>query len=627
MVGTVVDNYRLQEVLGTGGMGVVYKAVDTSLDKVVALKVMNPRLLGDDRFLRRFKAEARALGRLPHPHIVNVFAFRNAAPFLLIVTEYVKGGTLTDLIRRRGPLSWQAAVPLMRQTLEAIAYAHRQNIIHRDIKPGNILLTCSGAVKVTDFGLAKIPAHPAGSLGGTSAEFAAGTLCYMPPEQLDGLANVDQRGDIYALGMTFYEMLAGRTPFAPSASGFAVQKAIAAHDFPSLDQLNDDVPAPLVRIVTKAIEHAPEDRFPSADAMRAALDAWVEQTAFHEAGGPGPAAHVGHVALPLKTAPRPAVTKTQHLAASRTKRNRRSREVPRRSGVVAFLVGVSLLVSLLFTQDGWYPEPPVGEVVSPSGGMASQRQPQLLEQGAVPSTPTVSEPQEAEEQRPAPGTPLPEPAEEASPKVIVAALAAAAIERPPAPGEALRQPLVGSDSLKGIPARPPSAAEQDTPAQGVLRVKPSPWGNVYVDGAPQAYEIDYWYTLSLPAQRHRITVRNPVLDRSWTSEVDLAPGDTQDVVIDFMARVTVNVAAKDTDGQPVSGEIYVDGNPTGDWVPRKIEVYPGRHHIEVRAAGYTQLEVREAGGEVSLPLDNPGPFNQSPRTRIIHAILQKIDGG
>ena len=274
MLGKVIDSYQIQEVLGKGGMGVVYKAIDTSLDKVVALKVMNPLLVEDERFLGRFKSEAKALGRLHHPHIVSVFALRHVEQHFFIVMEYIEGVNLADRIKGHGPMDWQDALPIIEQTLQAIDYAHRQQIIHRDVKPHNILLSPGGVAKMTDFGLAKIQAVHSDTKALTRTGFTGGTLYYMPPEQLEGLLHVDHRGDIYGLGMTYYELLAGRTPFDKLSSEFAILKAIDAHDFPRLSAFNAAVPEPLVRIVMKAIEREPDDRYQSADEVLKEIEAW-----------------------------------------------------------------------------------------------------------------------------------------------------------------------------------------------------------------------------------------------------------------------------------------------------------------------------------------------------------------
>ena len=267
LIGKVVDGYQIEEVLGRGGMGIVYKAVDTSLDRVVALKVMNPLLVANEQFFRRFKAEAKVLGRLKHPNIVGVFTLRHTEDYLFIVMEYVNGGTLMDLILHHEAIPWHNTLPIIQQTLNAVDYAHRQHVIHRDIKPRNILISRSGIAQVTDFGLAKIQDLSAATHALTKTGITGGTLYYMPPEQLAGLTKVDHRGDIYSLGMTYYVMLAGRSPFEKLSSEFVVSKAIDAHDFPALGELDIDIPEPLVQIVMKAVEREPEDRYQSADEM------------------------------------------------------------------------------------------------------------------------------------------------------------------------------------------------------------------------------------------------------------------------------------------------------------------------------------------------------------------------
>ena len=188
--------------------------------------------------------------------------------------EYVEGVNLADHIKGHGAMAWQDALPIIEQTLRAIDYAHREQIIHRDVKPHNILISRAGVAKITDFGLAKIQAAHSDTKALTRTGFTGGTLYYMPPEQLEGLLHVDHRGDIYGLGMTYYEMLAGRTPFDKLSSEFSILKAIDAHDFPSLDEFNAAIPEPLVRIVMKAIEREPEDRYQSASDMLREIEAW-----------------------------------------------------------------------------------------------------------------------------------------------------------------------------------------------------------------------------------------------------------------------------------------------------------------------------------------------------------------
>ena len=268
VVGQEVDGYRILEVLGRGGMGVVYKAQNISLNRIEALKVIAPSLVQDEQFLRRFQREAQALARIQHPNIVAVYTLRHAEIGHYITMEYVEGQTLADgLIGPQG-MDWREALPIIRQLLAAFAYAHRRGIIHRDIKPRNIMLTADRVVKVMDFGLAKFyTQHDVTRTRGVS-----GTLCYMCPEQVKGQANLDQRSDIFSLGMTIYEMLAGRLPFDKDGSAFRIQRTIVEEDVPALRRLREDIPPALSAAVMKAVEKAPERRYQHAHEMHEALD-------------------------------------------------------------------------------------------------------------------------------------------------------------------------------------------------------------------------------------------------------------------------------------------------------------------------------------------------------------------
>lgn len=268
--GREIDGYRILKVLGRGGMGIVYLAEDIALSRQVALKMIDPVLARDEAFLRRFRSEARALARIQSPYIVSVHALRNTESGVFIVMEYVDGGTLADT----GRISWQRAIPFIKQILTALEHAHSVGVIHRDIKPSNIMISKSGAVKVTDFGLAKLRE---GDTVATVTQGIAGTLYYMSPEQVKGVRDLDHRSDIYSLGMTAYEMLAGQLPFDKSSGEFTIMRMIVEGKLASPGKYNKDLPDGLVRIIMKALEKDPDRRYQRAAEMREALEAFERE--------------------------------------------------------------------------------------------------------------------------------------------------------------------------------------------------------------------------------------------------------------------------------------------------------------------------------------------------------------
>src|SRR6202161_1965802 len=201
MIGAEIGNYRILEKLGEGGMGVVYKALDTSLDRMVAMKVLSADLSRNPELVERFRAEARAQANLNHTNLATLYAFLIYEGNAYMVMEYIEGETFESMIRRRGPIPENDSLPLFKQALLGIGYAHRAGIIHRDIKPSNIMLNKYGIVKVMDFGIAKV----IGARSMTRTGTQMGTVAYMSPEQIQNRP-VDIRTDIYALGITLYEM-------------------------------------------------------------------------------------------------------------------------------------------------------------------------------------------------------------------------------------------------------------------------------------------------------------------------------------------------------------------------------------------------------------------------------------
>ncbi len=199
MIGKTVGPYRILEKCGEGGMGVFYKALDITLDRIVGLKTLHPELVAKESLRERLEREAKSLARLNHRNIVTIHQYLIDDDIHYIVMEYVEGLTLSEIIASSAPMPFDNAAKLILQVLDAIGYAHKHGLIHRDIKPANILIARDGTVKVTDFGIAKL----VDSKHLTRTGQAPGSSCYMAPEQIQG-TNVDPRIDIYALGIRYF---------------------------------------------------------------------------------------------------------------------------------------------------------------------------------------------------------------------------------------------------------------------------------------------------------------------------------------------------------------------------------------------------------------------------------------
>jgi serine/threonine protein kinase len=276
VIGTEVDGYRIQSVLGRGGMGTVYKAEDVNLSRTVAIKRINPGQQERESFIHRFRSEAQALARIDSTYIVGVYALRETDIGLLIVMEYVEGGTLKDPLDRQGALAPAQAVPILEQTLQAFEDAHSAGVIHRDIKPENVMLTQDGVVKVTDFGIAKLRQPDSGETVTQGGQ--GGTLKYMSPEQISSIDDVDARSDVYSLGMTAYEILAGALPFTDTDTDFDIMRKVVEGKIPPPDELNPDLPSGLAQWIVGAIQKEQDDRYQSAGEMKDALHRATQQT-------------------------------------------------------------------------------------------------------------------------------------------------------------------------------------------------------------------------------------------------------------------------------------------------------------------------------------------------------------
>jgi serine/threonine protein kinase len=286
LVGRTLGTCTLQRLLGRGGMGAVYLAQQERPHRIVAVKVLMPDLLTHEElykeFLIRFRREADAIAALDHINIMPIYEYGEEERLAYLVMPYITGGTLREVLRKRGRLPLAETIPIITQTASALDYAHARGIIHRDLKPGNILLHADGRLLLTDFGIAKVVetsptkdqpgSHAMPTL--TTTGTVIGTPEYFSPEQAAGEA-IDRRSDVYSLGVVLYEMLAGHVPFSgPTPVAVAIKHAMELP--PPLTQANPDIPDVVEKVVMKALAKKPEARYASAGAL-----AQVLRTAFN----------------------------------------------------------------------------------------------------------------------------------------------------------------------------------------------------------------------------------------------------------------------------------------------------------------------------------------------------------
>jgi predicted Ser/Thr protein kinase len=605
-VGDTIDGYRIEDVIGRGGMGTVYRAVDLGLDKQVALKVIAPHLAEDPTFLARFRSEAKALARLDAAGIVRVLALRESTRATFIAMEYIDGPSLREMLREAGSLDWPDAVSILRQILIAVRHAHTSGVLHRDLKPSNILLTSDGRVKITDFGLAKIRTSDTDL---TATHETAGTVAYMSPEQVEGLKHVDERSDLFSVGLMAYEMLTGRLPFSRSGSYYSIQRAIVQDAFEPPSKHEDDLPGRIDQVVMRLLEKDAADRFDSANDALEAL---------------APVDAPSRVSTPAILAPPPATSSAGSSPSW----------VYAGSAVAALLVLAGIAFGVVQALDVTPPAPATAEdstavldiqtepaalVVVNGDTIGESAQARVrVPQGTVTVRAERPEYVSAETTFAATGrgslrleldavTEIeePEPDVRTGTLRIASEPSGATVEIDGLPaGETpltLERPVGNSDVRIVKAGHRPFETEQRIRQNRSTRVSASlqpipaavtltfnPFATVFINDEQRSIQAAESWSDSLAPGRHTIVAR--YRSSEWVQMVDLRPGETLNRTVDFTEKVEVSIVAQTSGGESIpNAQILVDGEPSG-YAPQSLNLRIGRHVIEVLKTGFANAE-------------------------------------
>ena len=342
MIGQTIGKYRITGQLGRGATGIVYRAVDASLDREVAIKVLNPDFASPD-IIKRFRAEATTLARLNHPDIATIHELLPSGTDLLMVMELVRGETLDRLLERLGPMPPELAARIIDRILTALEHAHRSGIVHRDMKPANVMVTTAGGVKIMDFGIARVRGAEHMTLDG----MLMGTPAYMAPEQ--GLGeDVDERTDLYSVGVMFYRLLTGALPVKADSPIAMLQRKVVDAPLPLREQ-RDDLPEWCETVVERALARLPADRYQTAGEFRGALRENGLDPAIDLAAACAIQDDIPCMSSPSEPAGAPVVSHTETLVLPRaaepvTHQTRHAGLARRRNVPVAQAVGIAAVV-------------------------------------------------------------------------------------------------------------------------------------------------------------------------------------------------------------------------------------------------------------------------------------------
>ena len=279
MIGKQILNYKIDSLLGKGGMGTVYLGKHMKMERKVAIKMLHPDLSSNVSLRERFKNEASALAQLQNAHIVTLYDFEESDEGLFLIMEYIEGMELADHINKvSGPIDEKSAIHYYTQVLDGFKYAHKKKVVHRDIKPSNILIDKDNDIKIMDFGIAKI-VDSEKSLTKTGTQI--GTVFYMSPEQVKG-ENIDRRSDIYSLGVTLFQMITGQCPYSNDTTEFQIYNNIVNDPLPDPASIYPGASKHLAQVIAKATQKNVEDRFQSCEEFKKALNDTAFKTVIQE---------------------------------------------------------------------------------------------------------------------------------------------------------------------------------------------------------------------------------------------------------------------------------------------------------------------------------------------------------